>query len=347
MTSYGLNQGFPSIGNFTLGEVMKKSIALSFAVGFASFLALCVSTAAMAQSWPSKPLRLVIGFPPGASADVAARLVAAKMSESLGQAVVIENKPGAGSNIATEFVVRAPADGYTLLLGTIANTINASLSKNLPFDFGRDLAPVTSLASLPNLLVVSPSLGVVTVQELIAAAKRKPGDILYGSSGNGTGPHLSGELFNLMAGVKLTHVPYKGSPQAMTDLLGGRVQVMFAPASTALPHIKAGTLKVLAVSSAKRTESSPDLPTIAESGLAGFETSVWFGLLAPAGTPKEIIERLNREANRALADPAVKTQFTAQGIDAMGGTPEQFATYIKDETAKWARVVQASGAKID
>ena len=269
------------------------------------------------------------------------------MSESLGQSVLIENKPGAGSNIATESVVRAPADGYTLFLGTIANTINASLSKNLPFDFGRDLAPVASLASLPNLLVVNPSLGVSTVQELVAAAKRKPGEILYGSSGNGTGPHLSGELFNLMAGVKLTHVPYKGSPQAMTDLLGGRVQAMFAPASTALPHIKAGTLKVLAVSSAKRTGASPELPTIAESGLPGFETAVWFGLLAPAGTPRDIIERLNREANRALADPGVKAQFAVQGIDAMGGTAEQFAAYIKDETAKWARVVQASGAKID
>ena len=326
---------------------MKKSIALSFAVGLASLFALAASATAQAQSWPSKPLRIVVGFPPGASADVAARLVAAKMSESLGQSVLIENKPGAGSNIATESVVRAPADGYTLLLGTIANTINASLSKNLPFDFGRDLAPVASLASLPNLLVVTPSLGVSTVQELVAAAKRKPGEILYGSSGNGTGPHLSGELFNLMAGVKLTHVPYKGSPQAMTDLLGGRVQAMFAPASTALPHIKAGTLKVLAVSSAKRTGASPELPTIAESGLPGFETSVWFGLLAPAGTPRDIIERLNREANRALADPGVKAQFAVQGIDAMGGTAEQFAAYIKDETAKWARVVQASGAKID
>ncbi len=326
---------------------MKKSIALSFAVGLASLFALAASASAQAQSWPSKPLRIVVGFPPGASADVAARLVAAKMSESLGQSVLIENKPGAGSNIATESVVRAPADGYTLFLGTIANTINASLSKNLPFDFGRDLAPVASLASLPNLLVVTPSLGVSTVQELVAAAKRKPGEILYGSSGNGTGPHLSGELFNLMAGVKLTHVPYKGSPQAMTDLLGGRVQAMFAPASTALPHIKAGTLKVLAVSSAKRTGASPELPTIAESGLPGFETAVWFGLLAPAGTPRDIIERLNREANRALADPAVKTQFAAQGIDGMGGTAEQFAAYIKDETAKWARVVQASGAKID
>ena len=326
---------------------MKKSIALSFAVGLASLFALAASASAQAQSWPSKPLRIVVGFPPGASADVAARLVAAKMSESLGQSVLIENKPGAGSNIATESVVRAPADGYTLFLGTIANTINASLSKNLPFDFGRDLAPVASLASLPNLLVVNPSLGVSTVQELVAAAKRKPGEILYGSSGNGTGPHLSGELFNLMAGVKLTHVPYKGSPQAMTDLLGGRVQAMFAPASTALPHIKAGTLKVLAVSSAKRTGASPELPTIAESGLPGFETAVWFGLLAPAGTPRDIIERLNREANRALADPGVKAQFAVQGIDAMGGTPEQFAAYIKDETAKWARVVQASGAKID
>jgi tripartite-type tricarboxylate transporter receptor subunit TctC len=310
-------------------------------------LALFSTGSALAQAWPSKPVRIIVGFPPGASADVAARLVAAKMSETLGQQVLIENKPGAGSNIATESVVRAPADGYTLLLGTIANTINASLSKNLPFDFGKDLAPVTSLASLPNLLVVNPSLGVSTVQELVAAAKRKPGDILYGSSGNGTGPHLSGELFNLMAGVKLTHVPYKGSPQAMTDLLGGRVQAMFAPASTALPHIKAGTLKALAVSSVKRTGSSPELPTIAESGLPGFETSVWFGLLAPAGTPKDIIERLNREANRALADASVKTQFAAQGIDAMGGTAEQFGTYIKDETAKWARVVQVSGAKID
>ena len=326
---------------------MKKSIALLFAVGLASLFALAASASAQAQSWPSKPLRIVVGFPPGASADVAARLVAAKMSESLGQSVLIENKPGAGSNIATESVVRAPADGYTLLLGTIANTINASLSKNLPFDFGRDLVPVASPPSLPTLLAVTPPLDDVAVQELVAAAKRKPGEILYGSSGNGTGPHLSGELFNLMAGVKLTHVPYKGSPQAMTDLLGGRVQAMFAPASTALPHIKAGTLKVLAVSSAKRTGSSPELPTIAESGLPGFETSVWFGLLAPAGTPRDIIERLNREANRALADPTVKTQFAAQGIDGMGGTAEQFAAYIKDETAKWARVVQASGAKID
>ncbi len=317
------------------------------AIALLGTFALFSTGSALAQAWPSKPVRIVVGFPPGASADVAARLVAAKMSETLGQQVLIENKPGAGSNIATEAVVRAPADGYTLLLGTIANTINASLSKNLSFDFGKDLAPVTSLASLPNLLVVNPSLGVATVQELVAAAKRKPGDILYGSSGNGTGPHLSGELFNLMAGVKLTHVPYKGSPQAMTDLLGGRVQAMFAPASTALPHIKAGTLKVLAVSSAKRTGSSPELPTIAESGLPGFETSVWFGLLAPAGTPKDVIERLNREANRALADASVKSQFAAQGIDAMGGTAEQFGTYIKEETAKWARVVQASGAKID
>ena len=191
---------------------------------------------------------------------------------------------------------------------------------------------------MPNLLVVHPSLPVRSVQDLINVAKAKPGEILYGSSGNGTGPHLSGELFNLMAHVKLVHIPYKGSPQAMTDLLGGRVMAMFSPASTALPHIKAGTLRALAASSARRTSVAPDLPTVAESGLPGFETSVWFGLLAPAATPRDIIERLNKEVARAIGDGEVKKQFATQGIDAMGGTPEHFATYIREETAKWARV---------
>jgi len=243
--------------------------------------------------------------------------------------------------------VRAPADGYTLFMGTIANTINASLYSKLPFDFARDLAPIAAVASVPNLLVVHPSLPVRSVQDLINVAKAKPGEILYGSSGNGTGPHLSGELFNLMAHVKLVHIPYKGSPQAMTDLLGGRVMAMFSPASTALPHIKAGTLRALAASSARRTSVAPDLPTVAESGLPGFETSVWFGLLAPAATPRDIIERLNKEVARAIGDGEVKKQFATQGIDAMGGTPEHFATYIREETAKWARVVQVSGARLD
>jgi tripartite-type tricarboxylate transporter receptor subunit TctC len=310
--------------------------------------ALAVAGTAAAQSaYPAKPVRVVIGFPPASAADIVARVVGAKTGEGLGQQVLIENRPGASSNIATEAVVRAPADGYTLLMGTIANTINSSLYSKLPFDFARDFAPIAAIASVPNVLVVHPSLPVRSIQEFIRFAKAKPGEILYGSSGNGTGPHLSGELFNLMAGVKLVHIPYKGSPQAVTDLLGGRVMAMFSPASTALPHIKAGTLRALGVSSARRTAIAPDLPTIAESGLAGFETSVWFGLLAPAGTPRDIIERLNREVARALADADVQRQFATQGIDALGGTPDQFAAYIREETAKWARVVQASGAKID
>ena len=318
------------------------------AVCLAAIIAMCASTGSWAQgSYPAKPVKMVVGFPPGSAADIVARIVAARMGEGLAQPFVVENRPGAGSNIAAESVVRAPADGYTLLLGTIANTINSSLSKNLSFDFARDLAPVAALTSVPNLLVVHPALGVRSVQELIAAAKAKPGGILYGSSGNGTGPHLSGELFNLMTGVKLVHVPYKGSPQAMTDLLAGRVQLMFAPASTALPHIKAGTLVALASSGAERAGIAPDLPTIAESGLPGFDTSLWFGVLAPAATPREIVGRLNREIARVLAVPEVRSQLAAQGIDTLGGTPEQFAATIREETAKWARVVQASGARID
>ncbi len=318
----------------------------------ARLLTAMLTLVAMSNAWPqgaypAKPVRIVLGFPPASAADLVARIVGVKMAEGLGQQIVIDNRPGASSNIATDAVVRAPADGYTLLMGTIANTINASLYTKLAFDFARDLAPIAAVASVPNLLVVHPSLPVRSVRELIKTAKLKPGEILYGSSGNGTGPHLSGELFNLMAGVKLVHIPYKGSPQAMTDLLGGRVMVMFSPASTALPHIKAGTLRALAASSAQRTSSAPELPTIAEAGLAGFDTTVWFGLLAPLGTPREIIERLNKEVTRVVGDADVKKQFATQGIDATGGTAEQFAHHIRDETAKWARVVQASGAKLD
>jgi tripartite-type tricarboxylate transporter receptor subunit TctC len=320
---------------------------------FAARLLIVIATLAADQAawsqgvYPAKPVRVVLGFPPASAADLVARIVGAKMGDALNQQLVIDNRPGASSNIATEAVVRAPADGYTLLMGTIANTINASLYTKLPFDFARELTPIAAVASVPNLLVVHPSLPVRSVNELIKAAQTKPGEILYGSSGNGTGPHLSGELFNLLAHVKLVHIPYKGSPQAMTDLLGGRVMVMFSPASTALPHIKAGTLRALASSGAQRTASAPELPTIAEAGLPGFETTVWFGLLAPATTPRDIVERLNKEVLRALNDAEVKKQFTTQGIDAMGGSPEQFAAYIRDETAKWARVVQASGAKLD
>lgn len=319
-----------------------------------NFSALCVLALSLApvfataqSTYPSKPVKIVVGFPAASSADVTARILARKLSDNFGQQFLVENRPGAGSNIATEAVVRATADGYTLLMGTVANTINASLAKNLTFNFATDLAPIALVSSVPNILVVHPSLGVSTVPELIALAKSKPEKILYASSGNGTSPHLSGELFNLMAGVKLTHVPYKGSSQAMADLLAGRVPVMFSPASTALPHIQEGTLKALAASGAQRAGILPKLPTLSESGLTGYDTAVWFGLLAPVATPKDIVERLSVAVNQALAAADVKSQFAAQGIDPLGGTRADFARYIDRETGKWAKLIRDSGAKMD
>lgn len=303
--------------------------------------------AAFAQTYPAKPVRLVLGFPPGSAVDVVGRIFAAKLGEAVRQTVVVENRPGAGSNIAAEAVVRAPADGYTLFMGSIANTINASLYKSLPFDFGRDLTAISGIASLPNLLVVHPSMPVHSVRELIATAKARPNDILFGSSGNGTSPHLSAVLFGSMAGVKIVHVPYKGSPEAVTDLVAGRTQMMFAPASTALPFVKSGKLRALATSTAKRAAIMPDLPTVDEAGVKGFETSLWFALYAPAATPGDIIVRLNGAAAQALNDADLKQKFAAQGIDPFGGTVAQTADFTRAEIAKWAKVVRESGARLD
>ncbi len=319
-----------------------------FLLGLAAALSLGAAIPAWSQaSYPSKPVKVLVGFTPGSAADIVARIVAQKLGADFGQPFVIENRPGAGSSIAAEAAVRSPPDGYTLLMGSVANTINATLAKDLPFEFDRDLVPIVAVASVPNLLVVNPSVPARSVQELIAIGRANPGDLLFGSSGKGTSPHLSGELFGLMAGLKLVHVPYKGSPQAVADLLAGRVSVMFSPASTVLPHVRAGTLRALASSGAYRSSAAPDLPTIAESGLPGFETSVWLGLLAPAATPHEIVERLNEDTVQALGGADVKAQLVAQGIDPMGGTPQQFAAYIRQETEKWARVVQAAGARLD
>ena len=318
-----------------------------------AIMALCAAGAAWAQgspaaaAYPTKAIKLLIGFPPGSAADVVARLVTPRLGEGLGQPVVAENRPGAGSSIAAEATVRAPADGYTLFMGSVANAINASLNKDITFDFAKDLAAVAGLATLPNILVVHPSLPARSVAELVAAAKANPGAILYGSSGNGTSPHLSGELFNLMADVKLVHIPYKGSPQAVTDLLAGRVQVMFSPASTVLAHIKAGKLRALASTGAQRTAAAPDLPTVSEAGLPGFETSIWFGLFAPAATPRDVIERLARETARVIGAPDLRAQFAAQGIDPLQKTPEQLGDYVREETDKWGQVVRNSGARID
>jgi tripartite-type tricarboxylate transporter receptor subunit TctC len=323
-----------------LGDTMRRT-------WWAAVWLTCAACAWGQTSYPNKPIKLVVGFPSGSSADVTARILARKLGDTLGQAVVVDNKPGASSNIATEGVVRAPADGYTLLLGSVANTINAGMGKSLPFSFANDLAPITLVTSLPNILVVHPSLGVNTVQELVALAKTKPGAIDFASSGNGTSPHLSGELFNLMAGVKLSHVPYKGSSQAVTDVLSGLVPVMFAPASTALPHIQSGALKALAVTSAQRSAIAPKLPTISESGLSGYETSVWFGVLAPQSTPREVQDKLSQAINQSIAAPEVKQQLLSQGIDALGGSRADFAKYMAAETEKWERLIKASGAKFD
>jgi tripartite-type tricarboxylate transporter receptor subunit TctC len=298
---------------------------------------------ASAQEYPARAPRLLIGFPPGSAADVAARVIMPPLGQALGQSIIVENRPGAGSNIATEQAARAAPDGYTLFLGSVANTINASLQRDLPFDFARDLAPVAPLVSIPNLLVVHPSVPANNVAELIALARA--GQLFFGSSGIGTAPHLSGELFNLMTGTRMTHVPYPGSAQAVTDLLAGRVGVMFSPASTVIQHIRTGRLRGLASTGATRTAAAPELPTMIESGLAGFLSSVWFGLMAPGATPAPIITRLAEAVRVALNTGETRAQLTAQGFDVLEGGPAEMARLIAEETTKWARVVEASGAR--
>jgi tripartite-type tricarboxylate transporter receptor subunit TctC len=299
---------------------------------------------AWAQDYPSRPVHIVIGFGPGSAADLTARMLGVRMGQTLGQQFVVENRAGAGSSLAAEFVARAPKDGYTLFMATVANTINPALSQ-LSFDFGKDLAPVALIANVPHMLVVHPSLGVNNVQELIALAKSKPEQIPYASSGVGTLAHLSGELLNSLAGIKLVHVPYPGSAQGVTDVLAGRVNVMFSPASTVWPHVLDGKLKALATTQPKRAAMAPNLPTMAESGLQGYDAGIWIGLLAPAGTPRDIIDKLARAANAALESSEVLTPLRAQGIDPLGGSPDAFASYIASEMKKWQTVVGVAGMK--
>ena len=309
-------------------------------------VAATISPTAWAQGgYPSRPVKVVVGFTAGSVTDVAARAVAEALSHRLGQPFIVDNRPGAASNIAAKAVTTSPADGYTLFVGTVANTINAAFPNATPPDLAKDFVPVTMIGSVPNILVVNPSLGVASVDQLIRAAKAKPGQIAFASSGNGTSPHLSGELFSSMAGIKMLHVPYRGSTPAVTDLLGGQVQVMFSPASTVLPHIRAGKLKALATTGAKRTAIAPDLPTVEELGLKGFETSVWFGFLLPVGTPPDVVAKLQTATQAALDQPDVQNLFRAQGIEVVKSTSDEFARYIRSETSKWAKVIQAAGIK--
>ncbi len=308
-------------------------------------IAALAMAAQAADDYPSRTVRMIVGFGPGATIDVSARTITPKLSQVFNQQFVIENKTGAGSSLAADFVAHAPKDGYTLLVGTIANTINAAIGQKLNFDFEKDFAPITLVATVPNILVVHPSLGVKSVDELIKLAKSKPNALSYGSAGAGSALHLSAELFKSMAGIKMVHVPYPGSNQAVADLLTGRVQVMFSPASTVLPHVRAGKLIALASTQLKRASVAPDLPTMAEAGLKGFDTSVWSGLLAPAGTPPEVIDKLAREINKAIKSPDVIEPLKKQGIDLLGGSPKEFTDYIHSEIAKWSRVAVAAGMK--
>ena len=315
------------------------------ALPIAAAVIACFSAPALAaEGYPSRPVRMVVGFAPGGGTDTTARAITPKLSERLGQQVVVDNRPGASGNIATEIISNAPPDGHTILLGTIAAlAINPTLFGNLPFDPQKDLAPVIRIADSTNILVVHPTVAAKSVKELIALAKSKP--LNFGSSGVGGTGHLALELFNVMAGTKLTHVPYKGGGPAMTDLLGGQINGIFATAASAVPHVQSGKIRALAVSTAKRSKLTPELPTVAEAGLPGFEANNWNGLVVPAKTPKAIIDRLNKEFTFVLNQPDIVSILFKQGLDAAPGTPEEFGRYIKAETAKWAKVIKVSGAK--
>jgi tripartite-type tricarboxylate transporter receptor subunit TctC len=305
-----------------------------------------VSHIAWAQEYPTKPVRIIVGFAPGGGADIAARLIGQWLSERLGQSFVIENRPGAGSNIATEAVVRAPSDGYTLLLVSAPAAINATLYEKLSFNFIRDIAPVASISHVPHVMVVHPSFPAKTVPEFIAYAKANAGKINMASAGNGSTPHVAGELFKMMAGVNLIHVPYRSAGPALTDLLGGQVQVMFDNMASSIEHIRAGKLRPLAVTTTMRSETLPDVPTVSEF-VPGYEVSNWFGVGAPKATPAEILDRLNKEINASLADPKLRARLADLGGTPLVGSPADFGKLIAAETEKWAKVIRAANIKPD
>jgi tripartite-type tricarboxylate transporter receptor subunit TctC len=298
-----------------------------------------------AQDYPNAPIRLITGFPPGSTADISARVVSAKMGQILGQQFVVENRVGAGSSLAAAQVARAPKDGYTLFIGSAANVINAAMSSNLNFDFYKDFEPITLITSTPTVLAVTPELGVKSVKELIALAKAKPGALSFGSSGVGSSTHLALELFNSLAHVKVTHIPYSGSPQVITDMLANRLQGYFSPASTVMGHVQAGKLIGLAVTDAKRSPIIPELPTMIESGVADFESVLWFGIEAPAGTPQPIIDKLARAANEAVKSDEVVNSLKAQTVAVHGGAPADFARHLAAEQKRWTKVVETAGLR--
>ena len=312
----------------------------------AAVVAPALSRLAQAQTYPTRPLRLVVGFPPGGGTDIVARIMGRWLSERLGQPLIIENKPGAGTNIAVQAVVNSPPDGYTLLFVTTSSATNATLYDTLPFVFLRDIAPVAGLVRLPLVMQVNPSVPAKTVAEFIAHAMANPGKINMASTGVGTSVHLAGELFKVMTGINMVHVPYRGGAPALTDMISGQVQVMFADLPSSLAHIQSGALRALAVTTATRSGSLPHVPTVGET-LAGYEASSWYGIGAPMGTPPETIELLNREINAGLANPGIKVKLAEAGTTPMPFTPAEFGAHVAAETEKWAKVVKFAGAKPD
>jgi tripartite-type tricarboxylate transporter receptor subunit TctC len=322
----------------TRARVLRVGVA-----GWASLLAATVS----AQAFPARPVRIIAPFPPASVVDVLARPIAQRMNEAWGQPVIVDNRVGASGNVGAEVVAKAPADGYTLLMGTVGtNAINAALYDKMPYNVRADFAPITPVASAYLLLVMHPSVPVRTVKEVVALAKAHPGKLNFGSAGVGTTPHLAGEMFKYLANVSMTHVAYRGSPQSAIDLMAGRLDLIFANGTAALPHIRTGRMRLIAISAARRDPELPGIPTIGET-VPGFEISPWWGLFAPAGTPRDVIAKVNAETVRILALPDVKAHYANLGLNAISSTPEQFGAYVQEEIARWAKVVKASGARAE
>jgi tripartite-type tricarboxylate transporter receptor subunit TctC len=328
---------------------MQNLFALSVACAvFSSLFCMLTALPCAAQSpYPAKPIRFIVPFAPGGGTDIVARVLAQRLNESWGRAVIVDNRPGAGSTLGTDLAAKAAPDGYTLLLSSISIAFNASLYKTLPFDSQRDLAPVTLVAIQPNMLVTNPRVPVLSLKDLLVLAKQKPGSIRYASGGNGSGPHLATELLKLAAGIELGHVPYRGTGPALTDLLAGQVDVMIAVTASALPHVRGGKLRALAVTGDRRSAVAPEIPTVSESGVPGYEFKTWYGIQVPAKTPGRIIDELNQRVSDILARPDVVEQFGAGGLEARASSPREFGALIDFEITKWAKVVKASGARID
>ena len=319
----------------------------AFVTASAGVLVLLSVLPAAAQSYPSRPIRFIVPFPPGGGNDVVGRIVAQKLNEAFGVPVVVDNRGGAGGTIGTDVTSKAPPDGYTMLVNNISVAVNATLYPKLPYDTLKDLAPVSLLGRQPNVLVAHPAVPVNSVKDVIALARAKPGQVIYASGGVGTAGHLATELFMLMTKTEMTHVPYKGLGPALLDVMGGRVQLIVSTMASALPQLKSGKLKPLAVTTAKRSTFFPELQTMAEAGVTGYEFSTWYGLLLPGATPRTVVDRLNGETMKVLNSASLKEQFTGQGLEASPSSPAEFGAYLRSEVAKWAKVVKASGAKPD